>query len=137
YDAILSGAAHLVVWGLVAFALLRGALLASRSRIGMVLAGSLGVNVVLAFLLASWYQALRSDYWGLGLVPLAVIAGAGTITFRRRVPAIRIATAALALALVAAALTWNAGKEVAPSIEASHRRGHEVERIEARVPRSA
>jgi len=137
FDAANGHLEILVTWLLIAVAVFRGLLLAARSRTGTILATALITNTTLAFVLASWYQALRSDYWGLGLVPLAVMAGAGTITFRRRVPATRALTAAAALAVVAALLAWNAAQEVAPSIELSRARGRAVRALEARVPRDS
>jgi hypothetical protein len=122
---------------LLGAAVVRGGLLALRSRTGAILAGALVLNAGIAFLLASWYQALRSDYWGLGLVPLAVLGGAGTATFRRRPASWRIAEAGVALAAVAALLAWNASQEVAPSLQLSDARGRAVLAIETRVPREA
>jgi hypothetical protein len=124
----------LVTLLLLGAAFVRGVLLAARSRTGAALAGALVLNTGLAFLLASWHQALRADYWGLGLVPLAVMGGAGTVSFRRRSPVRRAATVGVALATVAALLAWNASQEVAPSLELSDKRAGLVEALAQRAP---
>jgi hypothetical protein len=111
--------------------------LALRSRTGRVLAVAVVVNAGVAFALASWYQALRLDYWGLGLVPLAVGAGAGTRALGRRRTSFRFAAVGVAVALVAALAAWNATREVAPSLDRSGANARAVAAIEAHVPRDA
>jgi hypothetical protein len=122
---------------LLVTAVLRGVGLATRSRTSAVLAAALTLNAGLAFLLASWYQSLRPDYWGMGLVPLAVMAGAGTRVFGPHRAKLRLAGAAATLVLIGGLLAWNASQEVAPSLALSRERGHEVHRMEARIPRAA
>ncbi|MFN2543537.1 MAG: hypothetical protein ABR600_03050 [Actinomycetota bacterium] len=131
--AVAEGVTALTI-GLLAAAVVRGVMLATRSRIGAILAAALTLNAGIAFLLASWYQALRPDYWGMGLVPLAVMAGAGTRAYGRRTAVLRWIGALAALAAVGVLLAWNAGHEVAPSLELSRARGRAVEAIEARIP---
>ena len=116
---------------------IRLVLLAARSGTGRVLALAVVVNAGGAFLLSSWYQALRPDYWGLGLVPLAVGAGAGTRVFTRRRIWPRAAAPAVCVAFIGSLLARNASKEVAPSMERSERDARLVAAIEARVPRGA
>src|SRR5439155_15205047 len=96
----------------LALAAIRIVALAVRSGTGRVLAVAVVVNAGGAFVLASWYQALRLDYWGLGLVPLAVGAGAGTRVFTHRRGVVRAGAVVATLALVGGLTAWNAAKEV-------------------------
>src|SRR5205814_3942302 len=82
-------------------------------------------------------QALRLDYWGLGFVPLAVGAGAGTPIFGRSRPWRRIAAVAVSVTLVAVLVAWNATREVAPSVRRSHANARVVAAVERHVPQSA
>jgi hypothetical protein len=136
YAAVSTGQRALAVAVLVVAAV-RIAMLSARSGIGRVLAAAVVVNAGIAFLLSSWYQALRLDYWGLGLVPLAVGAGAGTPIYGRSRPWRRIAGVAAAVALVIALLAWNGVHEVAPSLRQSDANARTVAAIEAHVPRGA
>jgi hypothetical protein len=65
------------------------------------------------------------------------MAGAGTITFRRRSVVTRAVAGAAALAVVASLLAWNASQEVAPSLQISDARARAVDAIVADVPREA
>src|SRR5947208_8346286 len=112
-------------------------MLGARSGSGRLLALAVVVNAGGAFLLSSWYQALRIDYWGLGLVPLAVGAGAGTRAFTRRRGWVRAAAIVACVAVVAALLAWNASKEVGPNLDQSAASARAAAAIEQHVPRDA
>jgi hypothetical protein len=127
----------LIVIVLLVAAAICGVMLARRSRTDAVVAGALTVNAALAFLLASWYQALRADYWALGLLPIFVMAGAGAPTFQNRPWISRVTTVGVALAAIAGLLAWNASSMVLPDLRLSRDRGLAVNAIAARVPRKA
>jgi hypothetical protein len=133
FSALATGQRAFAVAVLVV-AVIRIAMLAGRSGTGRMLAAAVVVNAGGAFLMSSWYQALRLDFWGLGLVPLAVGAGAGTPVFGRTPTWRRIVAVTASIALVAALLAWNATKEVAPSLRRSDTNARTVAAIESRLP---
>lgn len=136
----IAGAAGVLQWilgfALVAFALARGlAVLGSRGcdRRARAVAGALLLQAVLAFVAAAGYQALRAEYFGLGFVPLAILAATG----RGGRPLRGRAGIAMGVAVIAALLAWNLVADVSPSLGASRQRGRAVVAIERAIPPGA
>src|SRR5207253_2623389 len=68
---------------------------------------------------------------------LAVMAGAGTRAFGRRMVGLRVIGLGAAVAVVASLMAWNAGQEVAPSLDLSRARGAAVIAVASHVGRGA
>jgi len=136
YSALATGQRAFAI-ALLVVAAVRIAMLAARSGTGRMLAAAVVVNAGGAFLMSSWYQALRLDFWGLGLVPLAVGAGAGTPVFGRRRTWRRVGAIVVSVVLVGSLLAWNSAKEVAPSLRRSDANARTVAAIEAHLQRDA
>jgi len=116
---------------------LRGLAALARPGIRRVVAAALILNAGLAFVEASWRQALRADYWALGLVPLAVLGAIGGPVLPRRtgrVLPVRAAALVAALALVAGVAASSLRTEVIPSLSDSRRQGRAVAAIARHLP---
>jgi hypothetical protein len=106
-----------------------------RSRL---MASALLAHAVLAFVAASWYQALRAEYFALGFIPLALLAAVGTPRRTGHPAAGRRWTASVVVVvLIGALLTWNLESQVRPELAESRQRAAVAQRIEVAVPPGA
>lgn len=127
---IIAGALILLVVG-------RAGIMLVRDRRGRTLAAALLIHGLVAVLAASWYQALRVDYFTLALIPVALLWPVGGPALASGALRPGVVPVLVTAGIVGSLALWNLTTAVLPSLERSQSRASAAHVIVEASPRDA